>query len=116
MLPPDSDGRTRATPRIERLKTNEIKLGPVRRETLTPQQIERLRKLQVMLAEVDDSPIEKWIDDFRYDADPDREIAVFEAVAEAYQAFCSARPRTLAQKKDAFGLLLDRSGSTDEDH
>ena len=115
MLPAHSYGQTRATPRFERLKTDEIKLGPVRRETLTQQQIERLRKLQVALAEVDDSPTEKWIHDFCYDANPDREIAVFEIVAEAYQAFCSARPCTLAQKKDAFGLLLDRSGSTYED-
>jgi hypothetical protein len=115
MLPPHSDGQTRATQRIERLKTDEIQMGSVRRETLTGQQIERLRKLQVALAEVDDSPIERWIDDFRYDANPDREIGVFEAVAEAYQAFCSARPRDLAQKKDAFGLLLDRAGSTYED-
>jgi len=99
----------------ERIETEKLKPGPVRHETLTPQQIERLRKLQAALAEVDDSPLEKWIDDFRHDADPDREIAVFEAIAQGYQAFCSSRFRTVAQKQDVFGLLLERSGTTEED-
>jgi hypothetical protein len=104
-----------ATPRIERLKTEDIKPGPVLHDTLTPHQVERLRKLRAALAEVDDSSLEKWIDDFRHDANPDREIAVFEAIAQAYQAFCTSRPRTLAQKQDVFNLLLERSGTTDED-
>jgi len=67
------------------------------------------------LAEVDDSPLQKWIDDFRHDSNPDREIAMFEAVAEAYQTFCSRHSRTLAQKQDVFGLLLERSGTTEDD-
>ncbi|MEA3188676.1 MAG: hypothetical protein QOD99_2506 [Chthoniobacter sp.] len=115
VLSPDSNGQAAPTPRIERIETEKLKPGPVRHATLTPQQIERLRKLQAALAEVDYSPLEKWIDDFRHDADPDREISVFEAIAQAYQAFCSARPRTLPQKQDVIGLLLERSGTTDED-
>jgi hypothetical protein len=107
--------QTLAAPSIERIDPKTVKLGPVRHESLTPQQIERLRKLQIALAEVDDTPLAKWIDDFRYDAYPDREIAVFEAIAHAYQAFCAARQRTIAQKQDVFALLLDRSGTTNED-
>jgi hypothetical protein len=113
--PLEHEAQTSPTPRIERIETGTLKLGPVCHETLTPQQIERLHKVQAALSEVDDSPLEKWIDDFRRDADPDREIAVFEAVAQAYQAFCSTRPRTLPQKHDVFGLLLERSGTTEED-
>lgn len=106
---------TETNPSIERIDPKTVKPGSVRHETLTPQQVERLRKLQIALAEVDDSPLAKWIDDFRYDKYPDREIAVFEAIAQAYQAFCAARQRTIAQKQDAFALLIDRSGTTDED-
>lgn len=115
MFTSNANSQTPATPPIQRIDPKTVKPGPVRHETLTPQQTERLRKLQIALAEVDDTPLAKWIDDFRYDADPDREIAVFEAIAQAYQTFCTARPRTLAQKQDAFALLLDRSGTTDED-
>jgi hypothetical protein len=102
-------------PTVTRFNVDDIKPGPTRHDSLTPEQVGRIRKLQVALAEVDDSSLEKWIDDFRGDADPDREIAVFEAVAQAYQAFCSSRPRTQAQKQDAFGLLLERSGTSEED-
>ena len=113
-LPPDSNGAM-PSPRTERVKIDELKSGPVRHETLTPRQVERLRTLHAALSEVDDSPLQKWIDDFRHDANPDKEIAVFEAVAQAYQTFCSSRPRTIAQKQDVFGLLLERSSTTDED-
>jgi hypothetical protein len=100
---------------IERIKTQQIEAGPVRHAALTSQQIARIQKLQASLADVDNSPIEKWLDDFKRDENPDREIAVFEAITQAYQTFCSAQQRTLPQKREAYGLLLERSGTTDED-
>jgi hypothetical protein len=104
----------RPTPSPERVKTQDVEAGPVRHDTLTPQQLNRLRTVQATLAEVDASPLEKWIDDFKRDVNPDLEIAIYEAIAHAYQTFCSARPRTPAQKQDAYGLLLERSGTTDD--
>ena len=98
----------------ERVKTQNVEAGPIRHETLTPEQINRLRTVQATLEEVDASPLEKWIDDFKRDVNPDREIDIYEAIAHAYQAFCSARSRTPAQKQDAYGLLLERSGTTDD--
>jgi hypothetical protein len=40
---------------------------------------------------------------------------VYEAIAQAYSTFCSTRSRTIAQKQDALGLLVERSGTTDQD-
>ena len=98
-----------------RIPMKDIQVAPARHEALTPQQIACLQKLQATLAEVDNSLLEKWIDDFKRDENPDREIAVFEAIAQAYQTFCAAHPRTLPQKHDAYSLLSERSGTTDED-
>ena len=88
---------------------------PILHPTLTPKQTERLKKLQKALAEVDDSSLEKWIDDFKRDENPDRELALFEAIAQAYQSFASSKSPTIEKKRDAYGLLLERSESSDDD-
>src|SRR6266542_1107980 len=103
----------RPSPSTQRTKTQDIAAGPLRHDSLTPQQVDRLRAIQAVLAEVDTNPLEKWIDDFRRDVNPDREISIYEAIAQAYQTFCASRPRTKAQKQDAYGLLIERSGTTD---
>jgi hypothetical protein len=105
----------RPSPSTQRIKTQDIEAGPLRHDSLTPQQADRLRAIQAALAEVDTNPLEKWIEAFRRDVNPDREISIFEAIAQAYQTFCAARPRTKAQKQDAYGLLIERSGTTDDD-
>jgi hypothetical protein len=105
----------RPSPSTQRIKTEDIEVGPLRRDSLTPQQVDRLRAIRAALAEVDKNPLEKWIDAFRRDADPDREISIYEAIAQAYQTFCAVRPRTASQKQDAYGLLIERSGTTDDD-
>ena len=76
-------------------------------------QVERLRELRQTFKEVDSSSLEKWIDDFRRDADPDREIAIWEAMAQAYRTYSSQRQLSPAGKADLFGLLLMRSGGSD---
>lgn len=101
------------SPSIERIKTADIKPGPVRHDTLSPEQKDRIRKIQTALADADHSSLENWIEDFRRDEDPDREIAVYEAIAQAYTTFVATHARTLAQKQDALGLLLERSGNTE---
>jgi hypothetical protein len=36
----------------------------------------RLRKIHTILSEVDGQSVEKWAEDFKRDADPDRELAI----------------------------------------
>ncbi|MDC3960305.1 hypothetical protein [Polyangium jinanense] len=92
-----------------------LRLGPVRHEKLSDDQMERIKKLQETFREVDPMPLEKWIDDFKRDADPDREIRVYEGMAEAYTAYCSNRNLTPEAKKDAFCVVLMRSGVPDDE-
>jgi hypothetical protein len=75
--------------------------------------MERLKKLQETFAEVDPSPLEKWVDDFKRDQDPEREIRIQEAMATAYSAYCSGRSLTLAAKRDVYQVVLLRSGAAD---
>ncbi len=92
-----------------------LERGPVLHERLGEAQVARITRLQAAFAEVEPTPVEKWIDDFRRDRDPDGEIAIWEAMAGAYGTFTGARTLTLDQKKEAFGLLLLRSGASAEE-
>jgi hypothetical protein len=58
--------------------------------------------------------LDKWIEDFEKDRDPEREIRIWEAVANAYQSYCSAHRLTIEGKKEVFGILVLRSEMSDE--
>jgi hypothetical protein len=97
----------------ESARPDELKPGPIG-PALTADQERRVRSLQALFADVDHHPPEKWIEDFRRDQHPDREIAIYEDMAKAYQAFVNGRTLTQDEKDDAYGLVLQRSMMKDE--
>ena len=103
-------------PKAARLaELDSLKPGPIRPQELSPKQMERIHKLRDALAEVERSPIEKWVDNFKQDADPDRELAVWEKIAEGYTRYCSKRPLSIEAKEDVFQLLLLRSMASEQE-
>jgi hypothetical protein len=92
-----------------------LKPGQIRHERLSSGQMERIHKLRDTLAEVHHSPLEKWIDDFKRDADPDKELAVWERIADGYLRYCSRRVLSVEAKKDVFQLLLLRSMASEQE-
>jgi hypothetical protein len=87
---------------------------PSRSSRLTPEQKRRVAKLQRALAEVDDSSTAKWQEDFEKDRDPEKELRTWEAIAAAYQSYCSKHPLGRLQKLEVLKLLLVRSTADDE--
>jgi len=77
--------------------------------------MERIYKLRGALAEVEHSPIEKWVDNFKRDANPDKELAVWERIADGYTRYCSKRLLSIEAKKDVFQLLLLRSMASEQE-
>jgi len=75
----------------------------------------RLRVLQETLAEVYHSPMAEWVDSLKRDVDPDSELGIWEAIANAYVSFCSTRELTIAQKNEVFALALTRSVLSEEE-
>jgi hypothetical protein len=96
-------------PRVEWVDPNLVQPGPVRRESLTPEQMTRIRRLQAVFAEVDGQSVEQWVDNFKRDFDPDRELAVWERMADAYTRYCSNRTLSAEAKQDVFKVVLLRS-------
>lgn len=76
--------------------------------------MERINKLRDTLAEVERSPIEKWIDNFKQDANPDKELAVWERIADSYTRYCARKPLSREAKVDVFQLLLLRSMASEQ--
>lgn len=77
--------------------------------------MERIYKLRDALAEVERSPIEKWVDNFKRDADPDKELVVWEKIVDGYSRNCSKRPLSIEAKEDIFQLLLLRSMAPEQE-
>lgn len=102
-------------PEIQWIAPDSLKPRPIRHGELSPDQMERIRKLRDTLAEVDHSSIEKWVDNFRRDADPDNELAIWERIANAYSHYCSQKQLSLSAKEDVFQALILRSMASEQE-
>jgi len=100
-------------PQLQRVDPATLKPGPIRHEELNREQLERIAKLHRIFSEVDSSPLEKWIDNFKRDLEPDSELALWERMAEAYTGYCSKRNLSLDAKQDVYQVLLLRSTTPD---
>lgn len=104
-----SDGKT------QWIDPNKLEAGPIRHASLTDEQMSRVQRLQKTFNEVDPSPVEKWAEDFRRDANPDREMAIWESMATAYETFIATNSLTLAGKKEVYQIALLRSGAPEDE-
>ena len=102
-------------PQTQTVNAADLKPSEIQHEQLSEEQLNRITKLHQTLAEVDKSSLETWIDNFKRDANPDSEIAIWERVAKAYTNYCSQRELTAEAKNDVFQILLLRSMSSDEE-
>jgi hypothetical protein len=100
---------------VEWVDPKTIHPGPIQRESLSDEQMARVRKLQATFVEVDGQTVEKWVDDFRRDADPDRELRVWERMAKAYHAYCDGRKLSPDAKKEVYRVLLLRSMASEQE-
>ncbi len=98
-----------------RITAEDIVPGPIVHDELSDLQISRITAVQRTFAEVDGTPLEKWLEDFQRDRNLDREIEIWEAMAKPYAAFTSQPGTTPEMKNEAFGLLLQRSGLSQEE-
>lgn len=112
--PPPAAKRS-SSAQVEWVAVSALQTGPIRHDALAPEQLARIKHLQTIFAEVDPTPLDKWVDDFRRDTDPEREIRIYESMAHAYDAYVSSRTLSLAAKREVYQLVLLRSGASDED-
>ncbi len=92
-----------------------VKRGPIRHADLPASLIKRIAALEPIFADVYPIPHQEWLDGFQRDEHPLREIETWEQIAKALTRFTADGNPTKEVRREAFGLLLMRSGATTED-
>ncbi|MCR1000946.1 GIY-YIG nuclease family protein [Serratia rubidaea] len=83
--------------------------------TLTNDQERRISIVHKILGSVYSESLSTWMDDFRKDGFPEREIKVWEGIAKAYLKVDSRFSLSNNSAREAYNLLLMRSGSKKSD-
>jgi hypothetical protein len=92
---------TRKTIRID-----ELKRGPIRHEQLPLSLVARINYLCGTLYEVHPQSMEKWLDGFQRDANPESEVRWWERVTRCYLAYNEAKILNVEQKRAVFRILF----------
>lgn len=83
-----------------------LRPGPIRHKTLSPDLVKRITRLQSILSEAyDNAPLEKWLEDFQRDANPENEVIIWERIEKAFSATIN-NTDTLEKKKEVLMHLL----------
>jgi len=101
---------------IDSIAPTETSPAPAAPGTFNATQLEKIMTIQRVFAEVNPSTLEETIDDFKQEKDPDSEIALWLAMAHAYQKFTANHPTIDGNKKlEAYNLILLRSMENEAD-
>jgi hypothetical protein len=99
----------------QQIRLSDMQFGPIRHPVLPGDFIERIKAFKKILGDIDSTPIEQTIDDFKRDADPENELVIWERIASTFQLYLSHKPTTdLAIRKGIFAVLLSASMGTEE--
>ncbi len=82
---------------------------PIGTSIISELQKNRIKIIANIFHDVFPDSMEKWINDFSKDDDPEREILIWENMAKAYTQICSHWTFTKKQKVEVFDLILHRS-------
>ena len=110
-------GGTTSTPEstVEWIDPNEIQQGPTLHDDLPDELLTRIKAVHETFADVDGTPLTKWIDDFKRDLDPEGNISIWEDMQVAYNLYCNDRELPLETRKEVFKIVLMRSMMPDAD-
>ena len=96
---------------VETANISDIQPGPVRHQQLTDEQMKRIRRIHQTFQEVYPISLEKTIENFKRDIDPEPEIVIWERMAEAYTVYLRKHKLSLEEKKAVYEILLLRSAA-----
>lgn len=79
---------------------------PIRHKSLTPDLFRRLRLIRATMLEVFPGTMTTWINAFRRDSHPSREVAWWEHFCSCYIEYVSVRPTTPENRRHIFSLMM----------
>jgi hypothetical protein len=101
--------------KTEWIETDKIQTGPILHDKLPDELVARIKRVHATFAEVDGMPIEKWIEDFQRDIDPEASFRVWEDMEVAYKKYVDTRELSLEARKDVYHVVLYRSMASEQD-
>ena len=104
--PDPSDGKEVVLIALQNLRNS-----PIRTSTLSPEQLDRVHILGMLLAKVHPNTYEMWHEGFSRDENPERELRIWEHITKAYLTIDEIEVASEGLKTEAFALLLSRSWS-----
>jgi hypothetical protein len=91
-----------------KFKSGELRLGPIRHQTLPPALLQEIRRLwhSIGKASQGDGSLEQWEVGFMRDTNPDQEILVWQRIERATKLYLADKPDAdLGDTVNAFALL-----------
>jgi hypothetical protein len=85
---------------------HKLKPGPIRHEQLPLSLIARINHLRLTLKEAYPQSMEKWLDGFQRDANPESEVQWWEQIARCYQSYTDTKILNAEQRQAAFSILF----------
>lgn len=95
--------------KLESVDPKLIKFGPPSHDSLPFTLVSRVRLIRAALLGVHTHSMENWVDGFRGDSHPSREIRIWEHIASCFLEYCSMNQLDKDQEKTVFTILLQTS-------
>lgn len=103
--------------KIQTMNPNDIQVNELVHDSLTTEQVDKIKIIQSTFAEVYPVSLEETITSFKRDQNPDSEIVIWLQMAAAYNKYLSSKQGKLDlnTKKEVYKLILSRSMMPDEE-
>lgn len=95
--------------KVETIETSKILISPYRHSKLPVNLVTRICLIRAALFEVYPHSMDFWVDGFRRDAHPSREVRIWEHISACYLEFVSAHELTAKQRSDAYNAITSLS-------
>ncbi len=93
--------------KTRKMKLSDINQGPIRQQILPEGFIARVLKYKEILKEVECCSLEETVSNFQRDLNPERELVIWEKIADFYKTFIKDKPElSISDKKKIFGEIL----------
>ena len=90
----------------KRVKVDDVRF--IRYRNLLPEDlVERIKRLHPIIREVFPCSLDRWVDSFHYDINPDMEIEIWERMVEKFQSRLKMQgAKSKEEKKRIFGEIF----------
>jgi len=95
---------------------DQIHPGPILRSSLPNPIVERIDDVRRVFQEVYPQTLAEWVDTFQRDLHYERELLLWETMAQVFAEYCEVHETTLELRKEVYAAVLTRTfGSGEEE-